>query len=242
MIMLIAILVICYAYSSPFSTAAPTRPADRSANPRTLYQVSTIQAFGSGRLGGVVSLKRLLEVGTMGLASGDRLDGELTILDSRVYRIRATGSVDTPSLTMKTPFAGITAFVPISESGLAPGTHETDIPRIVNRARGHRSARVAMKIVGTFRTITTRASLRQVPPFKSLAHLTADERRFSFSAISGTIVGFLLTGAGTKSSYPGLHLHFVSSDRSCAGHVLDFELDRGRIELMPLDHVIILKE
>ena len=50
----------------------------------------------------------------------------------------------------------------------------------------------------------------------------------------GTIVGFFTPELFHGAASGGFHLHFISDDETFGGHVLDFELADGRIELMEL--------
>ena len=58
----------------------------------TLFQVSTSGALVAGLYDGVVTCQTILAHGDFGLGTFEHLDGEMVVLDGRVYRARADGT------------------------------------------------------------------------------------------------------------------------------------------------------
>ncbi len=54
---------------------------------------------------------------------------------------------------------------------------------------------------------------------------------FEHTTIRGTLLGFWCPTFLQGVNVPGFHLHFLSADRQHAGHVLDFRLAQGRVQL-----------
>ena len=59
----------------------------------TLYQVSTSTALVEGIYQGAVRVGTLREHGDLGLGTFENLDGEMVMVDGRVFQVRADGSV-----------------------------------------------------------------------------------------------------------------------------------------------------
>ena len=49
--------------------------------------------------------------------------------------------------------------------------------------------------------------------------------------VVGTILGFRCPDYAVGIGVPGYHLHFISDDRQTGGHVLDYVLLDGRVEI-----------
>jgi acetolactate decarboxylase len=80
----------------------------------------------------------------------------------------------------------------------------------------------AVRIDGLFRAVKTRAPRRQVRPYPRLVNALSNQPEFDYHDVPGTLVGFRLPQYFNGINVPGWHLHFISTDRSKAGHVLSF--------------------
>jgi acetolactate decarboxylase len=72
-----------------------------------------------------------------------------------------------------------------------------------------------------------------------LKEVTKNQPEFDMKNISGTIVGFRCPPFVKGINVPGYHLHFLSNDKSKGGHVLEFELSDGELELDVLNRYIL---
>jgi acetolactate decarboxylase len=87
----------------------------------------------------------------------------------------------------------------------------------------------ALRVDGQFDYVHTRAMCRTqegVP----LAKAAAVQPEFEFQDIKGTLVGFW-TPEYAKTNVPGYHLHFVSDDRTCGGHLLQCRGSNLRLQI-----------
>jgi len=193
----------------------------------SLSQVSTIDALLAGVYEGDVSLKQLLEMGDTGIGTFDCLDGEMLVLDGKVYQIKSDGKVYMPSIDTKTPFAGVVYF---QVEDTLVSKQEIDYPSLKKMLDGiapHKNLFYAFKIKGTFKRMQTRSVPRQKKPFPPLAEVVKNQPIFNMKNISGTIVGFRCPPYVKGINVPGYHLHFISDDRQHGGHVLQFEMFKG---------------
>jgi len=78
----------------------------------TLFQVSTSGALVRGVYQRAVSVEVLKQHGDFGLGTFDDLDGEMAVLEGRVYQARADGTVREVPDSATAPFAVITSFEP----------------------------------------------------------------------------------------------------------------------------------
>src|SRR5689334_8750955 len=76
----------------------------------TLYQVSTAGALVEGVYQGAVSVGMVREHGDFGLGTFEDLDGEMVVLEGRVFRVSSSGEVHEVPDDATTPFAVVTRF------------------------------------------------------------------------------------------------------------------------------------
>ena len=86
-------------------------PLDIPYAGRTRFtQVSLFSVLLSGRYGGVISVGELKKLGNMAIATMDRLDGEMQMIDGVVYQACADGHVYRPGDDATVPFGTIAEF------------------------------------------------------------------------------------------------------------------------------------
>ena len=62
---------------------------------------------------------------------------------------------------------------------------------------------------------------RQLPPYRPLDEVVADQHVFEIADVEGTLVGFRFPAYADGVEVGGYHLHFISADRTRGGHVLE---------------------
>ncbi|MBN2453564.1 MAG: acetolactate decarboxylase [Candidatus Omnitrophica bacterium] len=196
----------------------------------TITQVSTIDALLAGSYDGVMSCGELLKYGDFGIGTFDRLEGEMIILDDRVFQVKSDGLVYSPSLSILTPFASVGYFVPDKRFDLPPGADLHGAEDAIDTAVPNKNIFLALKIHGTFRYMKTRSVPLQDKPYPALTEVTKNQPVFEISDVSGTIVGFRCPDYVKGINVPGYHFHFISDDLKKGGHVLDFTLKEGTVE------------
>ncbi|MDD5728042.1 MAG: acetolactate decarboxylase [Victivallales bacterium] len=193
----------------------------------TLSQVSTIDALLAGVYDGEVSLRQLLRMGDTGIGTFDCLDGEMIVLDGKVYQVRADGKVYTPPLDVQIPFASVIAFQPERHAVSRRDLDCTGLKQLLDELAPEKNLFYAFKIKGRFRTMQTRSVPRQKKPFPPLAEVVKHQPVFKMKNISGTIIGFRCPPYVKGINVPGYHLHFLSDDCTQGSHVLQFEMQKG---------------
>src|ERR1700756_5628630 len=78
----------------------------------TLFQISTSGALVAGVYSRAVSVRTILDHGDFGLGTFADLDGEMVIVEGRVYQVRGTGHVLEARDDAGAPFAVVTRFAP----------------------------------------------------------------------------------------------------------------------------------
>ena len=81
----------------------------------TLFQVSASGALVAGVYEREVTVRKILEHGDFGLGTFANLDGEMVVLDGRVYQVQDPGRVSEASPDAGAPFAVVTRFDPSTD-------------------------------------------------------------------------------------------------------------------------------
>ena len=149
--------------------------------PHVLFQASTIGALLDGAYDGDVSFAELAEHGDLGLGTLNALDGEMIALDGRFYRADVDGLVEEIAPSERTPFAALAWFEPSLERTLqGPLVHERDAGRARRASPPTPEASCALRIDGEFERVRARSVPRQLPPYRPLAEVVADQHVFEF--------------------------------------------------------------
>ena len=130
-----------------------------------------------------------------------------------------------------TPFAIVTRFVPSIAVDVAGGVGRDEVARIVDRLPSPTNYLYAIRITGRFTAVKTRAVVRQEKPYRPLVEVTRGEPILTLADVDGVIAGFRTPLYQQGIGVPGGHVHFIDGDRGRGGHVLDFELAAGTLEL-----------
>ena len=196
----------------------------------TLYQVSTASALVEGIYQGAVRVSTLREHGDLGLGTFENLDGEMVIVDGHFFQVRSDGSVREVADSTLSPFAAITAFSP------DPAVTLTDCPDLAHltawfdKLRHSDNVFFALRVDGKFEYIHARA-MRRTKEGVPLVQAAAVQPEFEFHDISGTLVGFWTPEYAKTLNVPGYHLHFISTDRTRGGHLLQCRGKNLRLQI-----------
>ncbi len=224
-IKLLCVVTALVILSIPPSSTAQEREKD------ALYQVSTIGAFQEGLYDGIISLNSLGKSGNFGIGTYEGLDGEMVELDGIFYQIKASGKVECPADSIRTPFAMITSYTPDMQTTLARPADMKELLAHIDSLLPTKNIMYAIRIDGAFGYMKTRSVPKQTKPYPRLADVIKNQSIFEFKYVEGTIVGYWLPEYMQRISSPGYHLHFLSADRKAGGHILDCMIISGTISL-----------
>jgi acetolactate decarboxylase len=191
----------------------------RGAKHPPVYQCAPVNALVEGIYRERVPLRKILEHGDFGIGTFDDLDGEMVILDGRVYQIAGTGVVREVTQPVATPFACVTFWTPAAHDDLAaPCGYDAFLDWLLTLLPSP-NLFYALRVEGLFDEVHTRSVPRQ-ESYRPLVEVAAHQPEFSFSGARGTLAGFYTPAFMESVNVPGLHLHFLSDDRTQGGHLL----------------------
>ena len=185
-----------------------------------IYLCSPVNALVEGIYEENVQLAEVLKHGDFGLGTFDDLDGEMVILDGRIYQISSNGQVAQIDANAHTPFAAVTFYKPTRYDGIKCELPYEAFIKWVNGLFLSPNLFYAVRIEGEFAHIKARSVPKQANyhPFADVSH---EQILFDFNNIEGTLAGFFTPAFLSSLSVPGLHLHFLSADLRHGGHVIE---------------------
>ncbi|HXV18769.1 MAG TPA: acetolactate decarboxylase [Candidatus Omnitrophota bacterium] len=203
--------------------------------PRSLYQVSTIGALMQGIFEGDVTCGEVKKHGDFGIGTLNGLDGELILLEGVFYQVRPDGKVYSVHDSTDTPFVCVVPFGSGSQATVPAGTNFKELQDIIEGHLPTPNKIYAIRVTGTFKTVTTRSVTRQTPPYPTLPEAVDNQTVFDLNQTRGTFVGFYFPEFMGALNVPGFHFHYLNEEKSAGGHVLDCLTEEVTAEIMPID-------
>lgn len=196
----------------------------------TLFQVSTSNALVQGVFAGAITVDELKRHGDMGLGTFAGLDGELVMIDGECFRASAGGAVETAAGDREVPFALITRFHPDRVVELEAVEHVGALHEQLDRLMPSENLFLGLRVDGRFDRLALRAAC-PAREGEGLAQATRHQSEFELSGVAGSLIGFWAPEYTRSVSVPGYHFHFISSDRTRGGHVLEVVAQRLKADI-----------
>jgi acetolactate decarboxylase len=197
----------------------------------TMFQTSLMSALLDGVYDGDMTVGELLQHGDFGLGTFNALDGEMVVLDSVCYQLRGSGRASIARPDQRTPFAVLTRFVASISTTLPENQTRQEVSDLIHTLIPSENYLYAIRVTGDFQWVRTRTAARQHKPYPPLVAATRGEPVVQFDDISGVVAGFRTPLYEQGIGVPGGHVHFLTADRTQGGHVLDYLIRRGTLEV-----------
>ena len=97
---------------------------------------------------------------------------------------------------------------------------------------------LAVKITGLFKNMHIRIMPKQEKPYRRLAKISESQPEFQQSNVQGTLVGFFTPELFQGVAAAGFHLHFIDDTHTFGGHVMDFEVAEGKVEISRISSLV----
>jgi len=198
-------------------------------------QISLFSILLTGRYGGVVSIAEVKRHGNMAIATMDRLDGEVQMIDGVVYQACADGRIRLPGDDETIPFGTICNFRAEQILKLEDIPSYERFEELLEKVCPLENFPLAVRLSGKFRRMKVRVVKRQEHDGVGLAEAAKGEALFDLPDCSGDLVGFRLPGYVSGVNAPGWHLHFMDTERLHGGHVVNFSLLEGDLQFCSAD-------
>lgn len=184
-----------------------------------LYLSAPVNAIVEGIYEEHVPFSEIRRHGDFGLGTFDLLDGEMVMLDGRIYQMTADGCVQEVGDDATTPFACVTFYRPEKTFDLDGELSHDDFLRHLQESLPSPNIFYAFRITGEFAHMKVR-SVPKSECYIPLVEIAKEQPVFEFENITGTLAGFYTPEFMASVSVPGMHLHFLSDDLTHGGHLL----------------------
>lgn len=216
------------------SMQVQTENAKESTNNReTVFQVALLQSLTQGYYDGIIKVSELKQHGDTGIGTFEGVNGEMIVLDGKVYQALGDGSVQEADDNETVPFSNVTFFDKDLSVDLLKTNDINSLKDALTSSVNNNGKNLfyMVKINGTFNKMNVRSELKQEKPYKSLDKaLATDQREFNYENIKGTVVALYCPDYMGGLNTPGWHFHFISDDRTKGGHILDLAFDSAQAE------------
>ncbi|GAB5587644.1 hypothetical protein Unana1_02544 [Umbelopsis nana] len=198
----------------------------------TIYQYSIVSALMDGQTVGGIQLQHLRKRGDFGLGTLELADGEMILVDGTAYHMKHDGSTKVVQPDTCLPYAMTTIFKPtISKTVecLSKDAFHKFIEVLTPTAGNYF---LAIRCEGRVKKIKVRVAKGQnVPGERVMETIKKTQRVIYMEDVEGTFIGFRSPDCYQGISVAGYHLHFINKERTAGGHCLDFDIDRGKVEV-----------
>ncbi len=210
---------------------------NNAGKPDSLYLCAPVNALVEGIYEEKILLREIKKHGDFGLGTFNHLDGEMVLLDGRIFQIRADGQVnEITDDSMQTPFAAVTFYHPLSHEDLAQELPYDSFLDWLGALLPSPNIFYAIRIEGAFSRMRARSVPRQ-DNYRPLAEVAGEQTLFHWRDIQGTLAGFFTPSFLPSVSVPGLHLHFLSRDLGRGGHMLECVPSEVRVGVQMICHL-----
>jgi acetolactate decarboxylase len=212
----------------------------KSSQQNTLFTVGHASALIGGLYDAFYPYSKLKQYGDFGLGAPDKLDGELLVLDGKIYQTQHTGKTFEVKDTELTPFSVVNFFhTDKSFKPIVPLTKDK-LYAYLDSVMPNQNGIYAIRIKGSFKTIKTRAFPPVTKkPYSPLANMLPLQKFFTYDNTSGTLVGYRIPAFMDGPNITGYHFHFLSDDTQRGGHIIDLLTDYITIEIDQMDRFTV---
>ena len=215
---------------------ATEKTAEQTAdkNTETVYQVALLQSLTQGYYDGIIKVSELKQHGDIGIGTFEGVNGEMIVLDGKVYQALGDGSVKEADDNETVPFSNVTFFDSDIKETLSDIENVDALKAALDNIvdQNGRNMFYFVRIDGDFEKMNVRSELKQEKPYKSLDKaLATDQREFNYDDAKGTVVGLYCPDYMGGLNTPGWHFHFISDDKAKGGHILDLSFKSAEAQL-----------
>ena len=200
----------------------------------SVYLCAPVNALVEGIYEEKIPFSEVKKHGDFGLGTFDHLDGEMIMLDGRIWQIRADGRVLKVDEDALTPFVCVCFFEPQKHALLDGDSDYEDFLGWLEGLLPSPNLFYALRIDGRFSYLKTRSVPKQ-ECYRPLVEVAAEQPIFEFEDIEGTLAGFYTPEFMASLSVPGMHLHFLSADQQHGGHLLEGRPHQARVGVQALN-------
>lgn len=217
-----------------FVNAQVKQPAP---NVHLLFTAGVASGLMGGLYDGFYPIDSLKTQGDFGLGAPDKLDGELLILNGKIYQTQYTGKTfEVSDHRQRIPFCMVNFFRASTVLHVKGSMDKATFYHYLDSILPNVNGMYAIHVKGSYHYVKTRAFPPvNEPPYPQLAGMLDLQHFFQFKESSGDLVGYRLPVYMDNTNISGYHFHYLSDQKDAGGHIVDLITDDITIEISPLD-------
>ena len=198
--------------------------------PNQIYQYSLINALMAGVADSGIKVSELTSKGNQGIGTFTKIQGELLLLEDKVYQLQASGDVRVAQDDEALPYAVAIKFVPQRTIRIEL-KDKNDLHKVLEDFDHHAANLfLSYRVEGKFKKLKARTVRGQEYEDQPLSELGSKQAVQEYEDIEATIVGFSAPAAWQGFMVAGEHMHFINKQRTAGGHVLEV-LSDGEVSI-----------
>ena len=193
-----------------------------------VYLSAPVSALMKGLYEEDTTIANIKKHGDFGLGTFNDLNGEMVMLDGRVYQLKTDGLTYSVEDAARMPFACVTFFRPTTVEDVEQDLDDEGFKNLLERLLPSKNMLYAIRIDGFFSYIKV-WSIHKQDNYRPITEVRP--MAFDLQSIEGTLVGFYTPTFIRSLSMPGYHLHLLSADRRQGGHMFQCRPQKVRISI-----------
>ena len=200
---------------------------------KTLFQASTWNALEAGSFDGAVSVRELLRCADTGVGIGTALDGVITFENGAAYKTAPDGKVTVMRPEDGVAFAAAMVFDENAPEIALNGIDDlTSLKQMLAPfVQGNPNLFYMIKAGGVFKSVHTQSWNSCRKPYPVLPEAAKSWNEFRFENTRGNVIAIWCPRYVGGICMPDWHFHYLSSDKTQGGHVLDLSAERLHLKI-----------
>lgn len=204
-----------------------------------LYQYSHFWGVNNGLYDGDMTISALRQYGNHGLGTFNSLAGELVAIKDEFFHCTG-GKATKAEEHAQLPWAAVTDFAVEHTITISNINSFKELQALFCRYVGSKNYPYILHIEGSCHNISLGSTRKQTRPFQSIDAVIKDSVMIDTGTTDVDMVGFYAPQFMYPLKAQGLHLHFITKDRTQGGHVLDLALHKATLKFQQLTSFEIL--
>jgi len=203
---------------------------------KTLFTAGHAGAFIGGLYDGYYPYSSLKQHGDFGLGAPHKLDGELLMLNGKIYQTQAGGKTFEVKDTGSAPFAVVNFFKVDKRYIVNTSMNKDRLYACLDSLLPDQNSIYAIRIHGKYSFVKTRAFPPVTQsPYVPLAQMLPLQHFFNFNSAEGYLVGYRIPAYMEGANISGYHFHYLSNNHQNGGHLIDILTNGITIEICELN-------
>lgn len=213
--------------------------SDKVKPQSTLFQVGAHTALLHGVYHGEFTVGELAKHGDFGLGTLDGINGEMAAFDGVFYKIQEDGKMRVVEPHEITPFANVTFFKPTEQHNIQDIKNVTELSEIISSKLSNKNVPHAIRFDTHCDYVNFSIVRGQKKPYPPITEVQKTKIISTMNNVAGIMVGFWIPKYMSPTAKAGLHLRFVTSERTTGGQLHDIIMKHATIHLQPLHKIEI---